>query len=188
MTPRATTIAPYSRLRRVLRIAVGLVLLATATALLTWQQQVRAGEMGLAGAWFHLVLTGTTHTAGDTIYFSWTGGPLIGLQDTWECTVALLAAPLCAIGGGLLALTRIPVRRLLTGLVAALVLVIAVNQIRLAMIAVSLQRWGLDGYDLSHKVLGSIVAIAGFVIAAMVFLKIAGAPAKGRHRPAASLG
>lgn len=188
MTPTATTFPPYSRLRRVLRIAVGLVLIGTAVGVLAWQQQVRTGEMNLAGAWFHLVLSGTTHTAGDTIYFSWTGGPLIGLQDTWECTVALLAAPLCGIGGALLALTRMPVRRLLTGLVAALVLVIAVNQIRLAMIAISLQRWGLDGYDLSHKVLGSIVAIAGFVIAAMVFLKIAGASPKGRHRSAASLG
>ena len=186
MTTAATT--RYPRSLRALRIAVGLVLLATATALLTWQQQVRAGEMGLAGSWFHLVLSGTPHTAGDTIYFSWTGGPLIGLQDTWECTVALLAAPLCAIGGVLLALTRMPVHRLLTGLALALVLVIAVNQVRLAMVAVSLQRWGLDGYDLSHKILGSIVGIAGFVIAAMVFLKIAGASPKGRHRSAPQLG
>ncbi|WP_147918445.1 hypothetical protein [Ruania zhangjianzhongii] len=185
MTSVPTT---YPRSRRMVRIAVGLVLLAAATALLTWQPQVRAGEMGLAGSWFHLVLAGTTHTAGDTIYFSWTGGPLIGLQDTWECTVALLAAPLCAIGGALLALTRVPAHRLLTGLVLALVLVVAVNQVRLAMIAISLQRWGLDGYDLSHKVLGSIVAIAGFVLAAMVFLKIAGASPKGRHRPVAPLG
>lgn len=177
----------YPRSSRAARIAVGLVLLAAAAGLLVWQQQVRAGEMSLAGAWFHLVLSGTTHTAGDTIYFTWTGGPLIGLQDTWECTVALLAAPLCAIGGALLALTRMPVRRLLTGLVVALGLLIAVNQVRLAMIAVSLQRWGLDGYDLSHKVLGSIFAIAGFVLAAMVFLKIAGASPNGQHRLAAQL-
>ena len=61
MTTAATT--RYPRSLRALRIAVGLVLLATATALLTWQQQVRAGEMGLAGSWFHLVLSGTPHTA-----------------------------------------------------------------------------------------------------------------------------
>ncbi|SED64826.1 exosortase/archaeosortase family protein [Ruania alba] len=183
-----TTSGDYPLGRRLVRITAALVLLGAAAAMLFWQQQVRYGEMSLAGTWFDLVLAGSTHTNRDAIYFSWTGGELIGLRNTWECTVALLAGPLLGIGAVLLALTRIPWHRLVTGLALALVLIVAVNQLRLAMIAVSLQRWGMDGYALSHTVIGSIFAIAGFVVAAMVFLKIAGASPTGRHRPAPHLG
>lgn len=168
---------------RVVRVAAGLLLLVAAAAMLVWQEQVRHGEIAIAGLWFDLVLTGTTHTNDDVIYFTWSGGPLIGMRDTWECTVALLAGPMCAIGGVLLGLTRMPWHRLLAGLGVALGLLVVVNQLRLAMIAFSLQGWGLPGYELSHKTLGSIFAIAGFVIAAGVFLRIAGASIEGPRRP-----
>lgn len=169
---------------RLARVVAALLLIGAATAMLVWQQQVRYGEITLAGLWFDAVLTGTTHTNRDVIYFSWTESPMIGMRATWECTVALLAGPLCVIGALLLAFTRMPWHRLLLGLGVALALLIAVNQIRLAMIAVSMQGWGLAGYDLSHKTLGSIFAIAGFVVAAGVFLKIAGASTRRRHRAA----
>ncbi|MBZ2194794.1 exosortase/archaeosortase family protein [Occultella gossypii] len=176
MTPTRT------RGHRIARIAAGLLLLAVAAALLVQQQQVRYGEIALAGLWFDVLLTGGTHTNKDVIYFAWSDGPMIGMRDTWECTVALLAGPLCAIGALLLALTRMPWHRLLAGLGVALGLLVVVNQLRLAMIAVSLQGWGMAGYDLSHKTLGSIFAIAGFVVAAVVFLKIASGSTE-RHRP-----
>lgn len=171
------------RSSRAVRVAAGVVLLATAAVMLVWQEQVRHSEIAIAGLWFDLVLSGTTHTNDDVIYFTWSGGPLIGMRDTWECTVALLAGPMCAIGGVLLGLTRMPWHRLLAGLGVALGLLVVVNQLRLAMIAFSLQGWGLPGYELSHKTLGSIFAIAGFVIAAGVFLKIAGGSAERPRRP-----
>jgi exosortase/archaeosortase family protein len=176
----------HPRGSRLLRVTAGLALLAAAAAMLVWQEQVRHGEISIAGLWFDLILTGSTHTNNDVIYFTWSGGPLIGMRDTWECTVALLAGPMCALGGALLGLTRMPWHRLLTGLGVALGLLLVVNQLRLAMIAFSLQGWGLAGYELSHKTLGSIFAIAGFVVATGIFLRIAAA--SGEHpRPIRSV-
>ena len=173
---------PHLLGRRLARVAVGLLLLGAGAAMLVWQQQVRFGEVTLAGVWFDLVLSGPTYTNRDVIYFGWAESPLIGMRATWECTVALLAGPLCAVAAVVLALTRVPWVRVVAGLGVGLVLLVVVNQIRLAMIAVSIQGWGLAGYDLTHKSIGSIFAIAGFVVAALVFLKIAGATTQRRRR------
>lgn len=163
---------------RAVRLLTALALAALATAALFYQRAVRLGEADLAARWFGLILNGHSQTVGDTIYFPWENGPLVGLRDTWECTVALLAAPLCGISAVLMAFSRIRGYRLLLGLIAALAAVISVNQLRLLMIALGLQRWGWSGYDIMHKVIGTLFALAGFAASLLLLLKVATG-----HRP-----
>lgn len=169
-------------LRRFARLLVAAGLLAAAGAIFWQQSAIRDAEIDVAGRWFGLVLDGEIYTAGNRVYFQWTDGPLIGLRNTWECTVALLAGPLCAIGGVLLGVTRLPAHRLLIGLTTALIAVAAVNQLRLLMIAFSLQRWGMPGYDISHKVIGSLFALAGFAAGLILLFKIASKQPGAGHR------
>src|SRR5690606_18151060 len=124
---------------RSLRVLASLLLLAVAAGLLVWQQQVRYGEIGLADLWLGQLLAGGTHANQDLLFFSWAGGPMIGMRVTAECTSALLLAPLLALAAVLLGVTRAPWLRLLAGLAVGLALVVVVNQVRLAMIAYSLQ-------------------------------------------------
>jgi exosortase/archaeosortase family protein len=148
-----------------------------------WQQgRIRADEASLAGEWFGAVLGGSVNTSKDVVYFSWVDGPAVGMRITAECTVALLTGPLCLLGGALLGFTRARWQRLLVGLAAGLVAVVVVNQVRLVLIAISIQHWGMPGYDVSHKFVGTVVALAGFVAASLLMLRIA--TANERRSPA----
>lgn len=152
----------------------GALCLAALGALMFWQQGViRDGEATLAGDWFGTVLGGSVHTSEDVVYFSWVDGRAVGMRITAECTVALLTGPLCLLGGTLLAFTRARWQRLLVGVAAGLVAVVVVNQLRLVLIAVSMQHWGLPGYHVSHKFVGTVVALAGFVAGTLLMLRIA---------------
>jgi exosortase/archaeosortase family protein len=95
------------------------------------------------------------------------------MRITSECTVALLLAPLCLLAAALIAFARTRWYRVLLGLSVGLVTAVVVNQLRLGLIAVSMQRWGLNGYHVSHKFVGTVIALAGFVAAALAMLRIA---------------
>lgn len=162
---------------------VGAMCLVALGVLMFWQQgRIRADEASLAGGWFGAVLGGSVDTSKDVVYFSWLNGPAVGMRITAECTVALLTAPLCILAGAILGFTRARWSRLLAGLAAGLIAVVAVNQIRLALIAVSMQHWGMPGYDVSHKFIGTVVALVGFVAGTLMMLRIATAD---QHRSAA---
>lgn len=157
---------------RALRVLGALVLVAAAVVVVWQQAAVRDGEASLAGHWFGTVLSGSVGSSRDVIWFGWVHGPAVGMQITSECTVALLLGPLFLLGAGLLAFTKARWNRLIFGLAAGMTVVVVVNQLRLAMIAVSTQHWGIGGYDVSHKFVGTLFALAGFAAAALLMLKI----------------
>lgn len=149
--------------------------------LMFWQQGwIRNEEATLAGDWFGVVLGGSVNTSKDIVYFSWLDGPAVGMRITAECTVALLTGPLCLFGAAMLAFTRARWHRLLVGLAAGLVALVVVNQVRLMLIAISLQQWGMPGYDVSHKFVGTVVALVGFVAGTLLMLRIATANERRR--------
>jgi exosortase/archaeosortase family protein len=128
------------------------------------------------------VLHGRVNSAHDVVYFPWSKGPLIGFRITQQCTVALLLGPMIILAAVMLAVTTIRVRRLASGLAVGLAIVVVVNQLRLALIAVSTQHWGIPGYDVSHKFVGTLLALAGFVAAVLFMIKVAAKPApRGSH-------
>lgn len=161
---------------------VGALGLAAAGVLVFLQQTVmRKDEAFLAGHWFETFLTGPVYRSRDAVYISWQHGSEIGMRITSECTVALLIGPLFLLGAALLAFARPSFARLLVGLAIGLVTVVVVNQLRLGIIAIAMQRWGTTGYHVSHTFLGTVVALAGFVVAALAMLKIA--LVRGSHAP-----
>ena len=161
----------------------GAVCLFALGASMFWQQgRIRAEEATLAGEWFGVLLGGSVNTSKDVVYFSWLNGSAVGMRITAECTVALLTGPLCLFGGVVLAFTRARWQRLLVGLTAGLVAVVLVNQVRLMLIAISMQHWGMPGYDVSHKFVGTVVALVGFVAGTLLMLRIA--TANERRSPA----
>jgi exosortase/archaeosortase family protein len=153
---------------------VGALALAIAGAVVFLQQSVmRKDEAFIAGHWFDTFLNGPVHRSRDAVYISWQHGSAIGIRITSECTVALLIGPLFLLSAALLAFARPTIPRLLAGLLLGLVTVVVVNQLRLGIIAISMQHWGMAGYHVSHTFIGTVVALAGFVIAALAMLKIA---------------
>ena len=64
-----------------------------------------------------------------------------------------------------------------------MVLLVLVNQIRLAIIVVSMRAWGYEtGYERSHVLIGSAVTTLGLAAVAIVFLLALGAGRRpGNH-------
>lgn len=131
-----------------------------------------------------------TLTAGGqpTIYFfqaspgHGVSGGLAALVVTPECSVLLMLIPLMALFGLLLGLGRLKNRNLLLATAVAAVIMIAINQLRLAMIIGFIRLFGFPrGYPISHIYIGSVFAVFGFALAIFVFIKIASRD--GSHAP-----
>jgi exosortase/archaeosortase family protein len=175
--------APLTRVERVqlLTRIVGTGLLVALGVAIFWKQAaIRDDEASLAGRWFGALLSGSVGTSRDVVYFSWLHGSAVGMRITSECTVALLLGPLCLLAAALLAFARTRWYRVLLGLSVGLATAVVVNQLRLVLIAVAMQRWGLSGYHVSHKFVGTVIALAGFVAAALLMLRIATASSARR--------
>lgn len=148
-------------------------------ALALWQQsQVRVLEAVVARAWLNPVLDGPVGQVSDIVYFAWVGGPVIGMQVSEQCTVAYLLGPMCLLAALLVAITKSSLLRLGAALLVGASLLVIVNQLRLAIIALGTQHWGLTGYDVTHKLMGTAFALVGFTLAALVMVVVATG-----HRP-----
>ena len=101
-------------------------------------------------------------------------GGLAALVVTPECSVLLMLIPLMALFGLLLGLGRLKNRNLLLATGVAALIMIVINQLRLAMIVGSIHLFGFArGYPISHIYLGSVFAVFGFAFAIFTFIKIA---------------
>jgi len=83
-----------------------------------------------------------------------------GLQITAECCSALLVAPAALLAAVMTTRRRVPLHRILAGFTAAVLLVLASNQIRLAVIAWFIHQFGFgEGYRLGHAIVGSLITL-----------------------------
>lgn len=117
-------------------------------------------------------LNGTEATK--TVMFFGLGTPrAFGLNLTVECTSALLLIPLLVMMGSFAIFTRLGLRRQLTALFVGAFLILAVNALRVGIIAWATWKYGYDpGYTLSHVFVGSAFSLVGFVGAMLVALWI----------------
>jgi exosortase/archaeosortase family protein len=98
---------------------------------------------------------------------------VVGLQITPECTVALLTVPFLLATAGL-AWVRPRLAWPVAALVLAVALLLAMNQLRLLVIAVLVQQMGLSsGFYWGHTMIGSIITIGGLAVILGAFAMVA---------------
>lgn len=182
--PAATPVAlpVRHRLDRAARIVFALALVAGIVWMLVQADVVRAWEAHLA-AWWMNPWVDRGATAFEDTYMLWISeNHLVGFQVTAECTAVILLAPLLAVGAGLMLSTRVSWLRGVIGITASAVVMLLVNQVRLALIGWSTQQGGLEaGYEFGHRFAGSVVGIAGFALGLVVLIAVTGFRRRGRR-------
>src|SRR5579859_3223008 len=145
-------------------VAIGLVVQATAA---------RAAEAWLAAQLAALYVPGHTAATGD-IFFAGLGTRLpIGLQITSECTVAILIVPMLLLAGIMSLHRRFGIGDILAGLGAGVAVDVGTNQVRMALIMWATGRYGTHaGYAVTHKLIGSVIAMLGFTVALVLMVRI----------------
>jgi exosortase/archaeosortase family protein len=99
-------------------------------------------------------------------------GRLVGYALTAGCSVAFLLSPLYLVVAGLVTTARLTVRRALVSLVVVTAVLFTVNQMRFAVIALSMRTWGFDrGYEISHVFLGTLVSTLGVLGGLLLLLR-----------------
>ena len=110
-------------------------------------------------------------------------GRFVGYTVTEGCTVAFLVAPFFVIAALLIASRRTPPRRGVGGIAVLSAVLFTVNQIRLFIVAASMQAWGFrSGYERSHVFLGTMLSTVGTVLGLLLFVWLVvdhGAPIDG---------
>jgi exosortase/archaeosortase family protein len=110
-------------------------------------------------------------TSHDLVFFGLGTPRAFGIAITNECTSALLLIPLLVMMGSFTVFSRVPLRRELLALAVGAALMFVVNILRVAGIAWSTWKWGLDpGYKYSHVFVGSAFSLIGFVGAMLLAL------------------
>lgn len=165
------------------RVLVATTLVSAGILLVACHEMVRTWEAMLSARWLDGILAGGADPVGVGIYVRDTPAGGLVFQITPECTVVVLVAPMLLFGAALALHRRTGLARALWATVAGCVLLTVVNQFRIGLIIWATQQWGLDpGYEISHKLVGSVIGIGGFVGAVIVALVIVGAGRKQRAR------
>jgi exosortase/archaeosortase family protein len=168
---------------RVARVLFVLALSGGIIGMLVHAETVRAWEAHLAVWWMDPWIERGA-TAFEDTYMVWIGEDhLVGFQVTAECTAIILLAPLLALGAALMLSTRVAWLRGVIGITASALVVVLVNQVRLALIGWTTQQGGLEaGYEFGHRFAGSVVGIAGFAAGVIVLLAVTGVRRRRRGR------
>ncbi|MDT4911592.1 MAG: hypothetical protein QOC66_720 [Pseudonocardiales bacterium] len=167
--------------------AAGLAMYAAAVWLAIQNDTFRRFEAAAITPVTHLA-TGLHRTqTTETVVFFGLGTPrAFGLDITNECTSALLLIPLLVMMGSFAMFTRLSMRRQLVALFVGAFLILAVNALRVAIIAWATWKYGYDpGYTYSHVFVGSAFSLVGFVGAMLVALWILVRTERGNPAPAA---
>ncbi|MFE6233596.1 hypothetical protein [Cellulosimicrobium sp. NPDC057862] len=168
----ASAPAASRRQGRILRAPLGIALVVLAGWVVT--------NLGLTQTWEAHATARLLHGPLGQDVWALDGRPVIRLADTVfdlhvtvECAGGLVVAPFLVLGGVLLLSRRFSVARLLVGTSLACLVVLAVNQMRLALIGYALIRWGAAGYGWSHTVVGSVLTLLGVAVALVVLWMVA---------------
>ncbi len=151
-------------------LPAGAAVLALGLALLIWQSRFRVAEATLSSWVLGVARFPGAGSAGHTIIFP-LRGQWVGLSLTAGCTAALLMAPFFIIGALLFASRRIRPRRILTALALVTAIVFVVNQLRVFVIAGSMDLWGIRaGFERSHILLGTVLSTTGVLVGIVIFV------------------
>lgn len=148
----------------------GLVGVAIAVATLWRWHDIASGEAWLNAQLVNAVGLADTRSIGAAVIF-----PLderwVGFMVSSGCSVAMLLIPPIVLASTLVGFRRISMARGLNALALAIVLLVSVNQIRLAAVVVSMQTWGFRlGYERSHVLIGSVITTVGLIAVTILFV------------------
>lgn len=163
------------KINKAARIAASLAVAASALWLLMHSLISRAVEAYLVSLWLNPLLPGGVVANGE-YYMAWmTPQEPLAFHITPECSALVLISPLLILGAFFLSSQRVRWGRGIAGILAMLVVILIVNQLRFALIAWATQTWGIDpGYEITHKFVGSLLGIAGFVAGLIVLITVSG--------------
>ncbi|MFK3980693.1 hypothetical protein ACI2K4_10000 [Micromonospora sp. NPDC050397] len=98
---------------------------------------------------------------------------LVGFGVTAGCSVALLLVPPLLMAAFFLGIRRVTWSRALVSSAIAVVLLVLVNQIRLAAVVGSMRLWGFQtGYERSHVLIGSAITTGGLIVIGVLFVVV----------------
>lgn len=153
------------------RLTAAALLLGLTVALVVFQQEYRHFEAVLASQLFsNGGVQAYAQPDSGVVIFQLANHKVFGLEISPECSSAFLIAPFTAIGAAMLWRRRLHPGRVAAGLALVTLLLVAANQLRVAMIAGLIDGFGLqEGYKWGHLVLGSLLSIV-FLAGSLVLL------------------
>ena len=167
------------------RMFAGVGALSVAVLLLLSEGWYRGVEAALAGRTLSGLLGFPVMISRPlrTVFFAFDGtGPahMLGLQVTLGCSSDLLLAPVLLFTGLLLLFGRSSAPRVLLAASVAAAVVVLVNTLRLVLIAVLVDWWGVEtGFGWGHTLFGSMLTLAGMAVALGVFVVAVGRERRG---------
>lgn len=169
---RQRDLRPLGAVNRIVRFVVGLAMLAGGAYAILVQEEFRQLEAGVVTALLKPFLGAGVFQFADQFVVKLDASHYLGLQITIECTTLVLLTPMLLFSAAVLMFTRVTWPRWLLATAVGLVIVVIVNLIRIALIAVATLWWKETGYDWSHVLIGTLVALVGLVGAAVLMLRI----------------
>lgn len=173
---RQNSLRPLGTLNRVFRYLVGLGLLAAGSYFIIIQEQFRSLEAAVVTALLKPFLGAGVFQFADQFVIKLDSLHYLGLQITVECTTLVLLTPMLLFSAAVLMFTRVTWPRWVLATVIGFAIVAVVNAIRIALIAFSTLWWDEAGYEWSHILIGTLVALLGLVGAALLMLRIMNGP------------
>lgn len=159
---RATHIYP-----RILKYATSLIIALIGASIFSIGYPWRQIEAHIAGYIFTPFVPGGIYTFSDTVYFLQRGegnNSTVGIQITSECSSFIIVAILLILIATTIAFTRTSLKRGVTAAIIGPALIYGVNILRLGVIFLSTNIWGIDtGFEISHVFVGTAVALIGFI-------------------------
>jgi exosortase/archaeosortase family protein len=141
-------------------------------AAIRYSRDVRILEAA-AVRWFASPFVATSRKE-SIVYVFPSHGAGMGFNITGACTVVQLWVPLLALAALLVLAPGVRKRRVFVGLLASLLLTVAINQVRVLIIVFSWVWWRDDGLWVAHILVGSVVTLIGIIAAATVQIIITG--------------
>lgn len=154
-----------------IRLLLGIAMVALGAYLVYRQADVRVFEARLSRPILAVLLGTAKHPPGtDLVYypnFAVSGG-LRGLRVTLSCSSVLVVGPMLVMGGAMAMVRRFSPWRAVWAMALAATCMFVINLMRIAVIAVSTYNWGRDGYEVTHRVVGSGIVLVAATVAFVV--------------------
>jgi exosortase/archaeosortase family protein len=159
------------------RLVLGAALIAGGLLLLHHHSEVRVAEAAMSRPVLAVLLGEAVHVGGTDLVFypNYAAPGLRALKVTLSCSSVLLVGPMLIMGGAMSLVRRFSPLRAAWAMVAAATLVFTVNLLRIAVIAVATRHLGRDGYELSHRIIGSGIVLVAAAVAFMLAYRIVAA-------------
>lgn len=153
------------------RRLTALALVAAAVTLFVFARPVR-----LAEAWTQtrlLELGGIDAQQIGTAVLVDVEGQLAGISLAAGCSIGPLLAVMLMCCAPFVWFRSLSVTRVAMSVAQLAAVLVLANEIRIAAIILSMRKWGFErGYDFSHVFLGSAITTVGFVLGAVLFVRL----------------